>query len=319
MKSKKYHYNPISEFVRRIRSKNIKDVLFRTLFEENKDALLELYNALNNSNYQNPNDIEVVTIKNAIYVTSKNDLAYMLAGVINLYEHQSTINPNMPVRFLTYLAQEYQIIIERSNKSIYHDSLIMLPTPKFVVFYNGDAGLDEMTYLNLSDAYINKNIKPDAELTVQVININANYSEDLKKQCNLLREYSEFVRILKEMKLMYKDIKVAIEETIEYCIHHNILANFLRRNRAQVPGMLLSSFEKEKYDNSVKESGRIEGRTEGLAEGLAKGLAKGLAEGLDRGKASVVVSLYNSGMSVEEISERSGISLDEVKQFIQNP
>ena len=101
---------------------------------------------------------------------------------------------------------------------------------------------------------------------------------------------------------MYKDIKVAIEETIEYCIHHNILANFLRRNRAQVPGMLLSSFEKEKYDNSVKESGRIEGRVEGRAEG----------------RASVVLSLYNSGMSLEEISERSGIPLDEVKQLVQN-
>ena len=105
---------------------------------------------------------------------------------------------------------------------------------------------------------------------------------------------------------MYKDIKVAIEETIEYCIHHNILANFLRRNRAQVPGMLLSSFEKEKYDNSVKESGRIEGRAEGRTEGRAEG------------RASVILSFYNSGMSLEEISERSGIPIEEIRELVQN-
>lgn len=276
----------------RIRSKKVKDVLFRSLFENDKDALLELYNALNNSEYTNPNDIEVVTIKSTLYVTHKNDLAYIVAGVINLYEHQSTINPNMPVRFLIYLGQEYQLLIAQASKSVYGDSLIKLPTPKCVVFYNGDKNLKDTTYLHLSDAYINKKVQPDLNLSVKVININSGYNNELKDKCRTLYEYSEFVRILKENRHMYKDIKLAISETIDYCINHNILAAFLRRNRAEVPGMLLSTFEKDKYDYTLREEGREEGR--------------------DFERMFLIKNALKSNSSPSQISEMLGIPVEEI-------
>ena len=118
--------------------RQIKDRLFRFLFEKDRDALLQLYNALNGTDYQDPSMLQVVTIESAVYVVMKNDLAFILAGVLNLYEHQSTVNPNLPVRFLIYLAQEYQGIIEKAKESLYGSKQITLPTPHCVVFYNGD-------------------------------------------------------------------------------------------------------------------------------------------------------------------------------------
>ncbi len=120
-----------------------KDSFFCDLFGHDRKALLELYNALNDSDYKDPAQIEVVTIENAIYITTKNDVAYLLDGVINLYEHQSTYNPNMPVRFLVYLGQEYQKYLSKAEDDIYGKKLLTLPTPKCVVFYNGSKEMPE--------------------------------------------------------------------------------------------------------------------------------------------------------------------------------
>lgn len=120
--------------------RNVKDKLFRFLFEEDREALLQLYNALNGTDYQDASQLEVVTIESAVYVVMKNDLAFVFSGTLNLYEHQSTYSPNLPVRFLIYLAQEYQMMIERARESLYSTEMIVLPTPKCVVFYNGQKG-----------------------------------------------------------------------------------------------------------------------------------------------------------------------------------
>lgn len=116
---------------------SVKDRLFRFLFENNREALLQLYNALNGTDYTDASMLQVVTIESAVYVVMKNDLAFVFTGTLNLYEHQSTYNPNMPVRFLIYLAEEYQKLVEEAEQSLYGAERIMLPTPQCVVFYNG--------------------------------------------------------------------------------------------------------------------------------------------------------------------------------------
>lgn len=118
--------------------RDVKDRLFRFLFEHDKEALLQLYNALNGTDYSDASELQVVTIDSAVYVTMKNDLAFVLAGTLNLYEHQSTYSPNLSVRFLIYLAEEYQKLIERAEVSLYGPVRIMLPTPQCVVFYIGE-------------------------------------------------------------------------------------------------------------------------------------------------------------------------------------
>ena len=119
----------------------IKDRLFRFLFEKDREALLQLYNALNGTDYQDTSKLEVVTIENAVYVTMKNDIAFMIAGTLNIYEHQSTFSPNMPVRMFIYLAQEYEVLVNQAGRSIYGTSRLMLPTPQCVVLYNGEKDL----------------------------------------------------------------------------------------------------------------------------------------------------------------------------------
>ena len=235
--------------------RQIKDRLFRFLFEKDREALLQLYNALNGTNYNDSSLLQVVTIETAVYVVMKNDLAFIIAGVLNLYEHQSTVNPNMPVRFLIYLAQEYQGVIEKAQESLYGSKQILLPTPHCVVFYNGDREIPEEQVLKLSDAFENKEQKADVELTVKVLNINYGHNSHLMEQCKILEDYAKFVAITRQFASEATDRKAALNDAILYCIQNHILEEFLRKYRMEVLGMLLEEFDVNKYERSLREEG----------------------------------------------------------------
>ena len=241
--------------------RQIKDRLFRFLFEKDREALLQLYNALNGTNYNDSSLLQVVTIESAVYVVMKNDLAFIIAGVLNLYEHQSTVNPNMPVRFLIYLAQEYQGVIEKAQESLYGSKQILLPTPHCVVFYNGDREIPEEQVLKLSDAFENKEQKADVELTVKVLNINYGHNSHLMEQCKILEDYAKFVAITRQFASEATDRKAALNDAILYCIQNHIPEDFLRKYRMEVLGMLLEEFDVNKYERSLREEGREEGET----------------------------------------------------------
>lgn len=243
-----------------------KDVLFRSVFGNDKKALLELYNQLNGSDYTDPHKLEIVTIQDAFFITYKNDVAFMVSGVISLYEHQSTVNPNMPVRFMIYLSEEYQKLIELTKRSLYGETLIPLPTPKFVVFYNGKKTVPDMQELYISDAYVNKDITPDLQLKVTVLNINYGHNKELMDGCKTLDEYAHFVSILRENATHYDDLDIAINTTIDYCIKNDILSNFLKKKKSEVFGMILRDFDKKKYEYTLREEGREEGRMEARTE-----------------------------------------------------
>ena len=287
--------------------RQIKDRLFRFLFEKDRDALLQLYNALNGTEYQDPSMLQVVTIESAVYVVMKNDLAFILAGVLNLYEHQSTVNPNMPVRFLIYLAQEYQGIIEKAKESLYGSRQIMLPTPHCVVFYNGDQEMPEKQTLRLSDAFENKEHKADVELTVKVLNINHGHNVKLMDQCKILEEYARFVDATKQLVAEKDDRKEALESAIEYCIENHILEEFLRKYRSEVLGMLLEEFDVKKYERSLREEGREEGRKIGREEGREEGHKLGREVGREEGRNLTLIrqvhKKYAKNLTVEETSE----------------
>ena len=177
--------------------RNVKDRLFRYLFEKDRDALLELYNALNGTAYRDPSQLEIVTIESAVYVVMKNDLAYILSGTLSMYEHQSTYSPNLPVRFLIYLAQEYQMVIDKAERSLYGTGQISLPTPQCVVFYNGMKEMPEEQTLRLSDAFENKRAEADVELTVRMLNINYGHNKLLMEKCRILEEYSKLAAVMR--------------------------------------------------------------------------------------------------------------------------
>lgn len=250
--------------------RNVKDRLFRFLFEKDKEALLQLYNALNGTNYHDVSELQIVTIENAVYVVMKNDLAFVLAGTLNLYEHQSTYNPNIPVRFLIYLAEEYQKLIERAAVSIYGSTRIKLPTPRCVVFYNGEKDSPEESVLKLSDAFANKERQADVELQVRMLNINYGHNKELMDRCRTLAEYAEFVAVSRQYINEGMKLQEALNAAIDYCLEHGILYETLREHRSEVLGMLLEEFDVDKYERTI----RMEGVELGIQQGIQQGIER---------------------------------------------
>lgn len=251
-------------------NRKYKDRLFCALFGQDREALLQLYNALNGTAYTDSSQLTVVTLDNIIYMKMVNDLAFVIAGVLNLYEHQSTYNPNMPLRFLLYIAEEYDRITHRQNTDIYGEKLVMLPTPQCVVFYNGDKRTADEELLRLSDAFQNKDVPADLELTVHLRNINLGHNRNLMRQCPRLWEYASLVGRIKEDLASGFPIKTAVEEAVSYCLEQGILTDFLRENRSGVLGMLraLTEFDEKKHIRLMKQYAREDGLAEGRAEGM---------------------------------------------------
>ena len=264
MAKKKVLANSWEHFLERLRNsvfrpkRQIKDIVFRLIFGNNKEALLQLYNALNKTKYTDPNALRIVTLDNAIYISMKNDLAFLLVGTINMYEHQSTVNPNMPVRFMIYLAQEYQMLVESASSSLYGNKLIPLPTPQCVVFYNGTEEAPDEYELRLSSAFCNQDVEPAAEVIVRVVNINYGHNLYLMQGCELMSQYAEFVEITREYAILYDDREEAMNAAIDYCIAHGILEDILRKHRSQILGSLLEDFDEKKYARTLREEGREE-------------------------------------------------------------
>ena len=166
-----------------------KDTVFRMLFAD-KENLLSLYNAMNGKSYTNPDDLEIVTLENAIYMEMKNDLAFIIDTRLYLYEHQSTFNPNIPLRDLLYISCEYQKTV--NDRSLYSSRLQKIPAPRFIVFYNGTQEKEDISELRLSDAFEGSR-EADLELKVKMVNINEGHNQELMKQCRILWEYAKYV------------------------------------------------------------------------------------------------------------------------------
>ena len=267
-----------------------KDRLFRLLFgqEEYKCNMLSLYNALNETNYTDVNDLTVTTIDDVIYVGMKNDVLFILADYINLWEQQSSFNPNMPVRGLMYFAKLYNGYIESNNLNIYGRRLIKLPTPKYVVLYNGTDGRPAREKLKLSDAFIIPDDNREFEWTATVININPGKNDELLKACPILNDYMTLINRVNEYRRKGENTERAVDKAVVSCIEDNILKDFLHKNRTEVLEVCITEFNKETYEAGI----RAEGRAEGVEEGMAKGMAKG--------KQSMLEQMLKAGVITPE-------------------
>ena len=247
--------------------RNYKDTMFRMLFRE-KANLLSLYNALNRTSYTDVDNLEITTLENAVYMNYKNDISFVFDFELMLYEHQSTVNPNMPLRDLIYVTEVLQERIK--DKNLYGASLIPLPTPRFVVFYNGTIPQPERQTLKLSDAYVKKQEDSDLELTVTVYNINWGNNHELMEACSLLRDYARFVE---QVRIFAKEMTFpeAVEQAVDYCIQNGILADFLSENRAEAIAMSIFEYNEEQHLRSEREQAYKSGRDEGIREGIKEG------------------------------------------------
>ncbi len=231
-----------------VANRNYKDTVFRKLFSERKN-LLSLYNAINGTAYTDENALEIVTLESAIYMGMKNDLAFIIDTNLFLFEHQSTYNSNIPLRDLFYISGEYQKLVDQ--KSIYSSTLLKLPEPNFIVFYNGTEKKADRWVNCLSDAYEKHIGDPNLELKVITLNINEGYNKDLMKQCKILREYAQYVEKVREYASTM-DLNAAVEKAVDECIHQGILEEFLRANRMEVIAVSIYEYDKEEEEKKLR-------------------------------------------------------------------
>ena len=288
--------------------RNHKDTLFRMIFST-RENLLSLYNAVNHSHYTDASELEIVTLKNAVYMNMKNDQAFLLDMQLNLYEHQSTWNPNMPLRFLMYVAKEYQMLVR--NQTLYASALVKVPTPHFVVFYNGETEQEAETILRLSHSFQQKTDKPELELMVRVLNINLDKKQEVLEACQLLKEYMLLVNKIRRYTDEYKDIYQAVEQAVTECIEENILADFLRKNRAEAIEMCIFEYD----DKREKELIRKAEYAEGMKEGERIGREAGKKEEAER--IFNIYQLFRANYTENQIKEKLGMNVEEVRKILE--
>ncbi len=272
-----------------------KSRLFVMLFEDKKE-LLELYNAVSGKNYQDPELLEINTLDNAIYMSMRNDLSFIIDSRMPLYEHQSSYNPNLPLRFLLYNADVFSGLTKDEN--LYGTKLVKLPTPQFIVFYNGEKELPDRMELKLSDAYTVKEEEVSLELKAVMLNINPGHNEKILEACKTLREYTEYTSRVREYTRTM-DREAAVERAITECIQEGILEEFLKKNRAEAKSVSIYEYDMEKHMRMEREDAREDGIQEGISEKQTEIIQKMLSmKEFSYEKIAEIVNL-----SVEEIRE----------------
>ncbi len=291
--------------------RNQKDTVFRMLFREKKE-LLELYNALNDSAYNSPEDLTICTLENAIYMNFKNDISFLLDSEMNLYEHQGSYNPNMPLRDLVYIAKQLEKYTR--DETIYSSTLVKIPVPRFVVFYNGTDGQPERQILRLSDAFEKETAEPELELKVLMLNINFGHNKELMDKCRTLREYSQYVdRVRKYAKRMR--IEEAVERAVTECTREGILADFLSSQRAEVIAVSIFEYNEEEEMRKIRASEYKNGKEDGIAQGIKQGIEQGIEQGMVETCKELGVSFEQT---VARLKLRLGISEQEAQEKVRH-
>ena len=287
-------------------NKKYKDSVFTRYFSD-KQKLRLLYNALENTNYGEETKVNIITLEDVLFMNQKNDICFTIDNkFILLIEHQSTINNNMPLRCLLYIAREYEKLIDRNI--VYRSTLQKIPTPHCYVFYNGVRNYPKEKILKLSDAFLVPQNPPELELNVKVININYEENHTIVQQCQYLKEYSYFISVVRTYLKKGLKLNDAIVNAVKTCINENVMKKFLEKNASEVVNMLFTEFDMDTAKKIWKEEAREEGRNEGIAEGRNEGkkekqieIAKNLLVMLDVKDINIISKA--TGLSIEEINK----------------
>ena len=236
-----------------------KDRLYKMIFND-KSELLKLYNAINGTHYDDPAMLTITTLDNAIYMTMENDLSFIIDMRLALYEQQSTVNPNLPLRFLMYITDIYSAYTKDMN--IYGSKKVQIPLPSFVIFYNGVKSQPDRTEFLLSELFHPTTDQPALELKAVMLNINKGHNQELMNACHTLRDYSEYVARIRTYSAEMP-LTDAVEKAITECIHENILRDFLLENRVEAKAMSIYEYDEEKTLRMFREDGYEDGERNG--------------------------------------------------------
>lgn len=272
-------------------NKEYKSDVFSMLLQDKKRAM-EIYNAINGTDYDDPELVEMTTLDDKSFsLTVRNDASFILDANLSLYEHQSTYCPNMPLRDLLYFASIIQKRIKAQKRDIYGGRILKIPVPHFVVFYNGKEDAPDQYDLRLSDAFEKETENPEIELVCHVYNINNGKNVPLLSKCQTLREYMYFVDMVRKNNEISGNLEDAIEKAINQCMEENVLRDFLAQHREEVMHVMTLdyTFERrlemqraeaiedgERIGKEIrKEIGKEIGKEEKLSEQIRKKIQKG--------------------------------------------
>ncbi len=299
-------------------NRNHKDRIFCMIFgyEKYKSNLLDLYNALNDTNYTNLDDLEITTMENALFMNMKNDVSCIIANNIALFEHQSTWSPNMPLRGFMYFSDLFNKYVSNYQLKLYGEKLIKLPTPQYYVLYNGRKNIPDRQILKLSDAFIVPPRDGIFEWTATILNINYGHNEKLLSACKPLREYAIFISTIQAYKQNFADKNTAIENAIDDCVAKNILRDFLLERKAEAMHTLLTEYDEEEAMEYFKQCAYENGEKALLISLICKKIAKGksveqIADDLEE-NVSKIQEIYDIAIefgpdyNVEKIMEKLG-------------
>jgi len=291
-----------------------KDSVFSLLFSD-PDLLRELYCALKGVTLPSDIPVTINTLQDVLFMGRINDISFEIGGkLVILIEHQSTINPNMALRLLLYIAKVYDKIIG-DNKKIYTTKPIFLPRPEFFVLYNGVSPYPDEETLRLSEAFestaslgITEKGNPSLELVAKVININQGRNEEIVQRCKTLSGYCAFIEKVREYGKEGYSLEEAIRRAVIYCRDHDILKEFLEKNALEVMTVLLTA------EWNLDDAKQV-WYEEGLEKGLEKGREEGVEEGLEKGREEVARNALAQGLSIEFVQKITGLDMDTIKSL----
>ena len=288
-----------------------KDTLFRHLFgrEENRGNALELYNALAGTSHTDPSMIEFNTIENFVYLGYHNDVSFIIDENMVLLEHQSTYNPNMPLRGLLYFAKLYTKYIDEHELDLYGTTEVSIPTPRFLVLYFGETERPDREVLTLSKLLMSG--PGDIEVTATVLNCNEGRNEAIMSACETLRGYAHLLALVRKNRGSGLDNQEAVDKAIDECISEGVLADYLRKHRAEVRELLFTmeyeeraqEIHKRAIEREAWEKGMREGMRDGREQGLRDGREQGIEQGAKQERERIRQALQEAGIDPAVIGE----------------
>ena len=303
-------------------SKQYKDTLFKFLFgnKKHKKLALMLCNALTGNNFTDTRELKIATLENSVYITIKNDISILLCYDLYMFEQQSTLNKNMPIRLLQYLTEQYNKYLKEWSLNPLHYKQIILPVPHCYIFYNGDSSAPEREELRLSDCF-NKNgniANADLELLVHFYNINAGNNTSLKEQCRPLLEYSQITagikRRIAETKKFDPNFKVtnefageALNAELKLLPEDSLVKEAIMAEREKVITDIFHEYSQREieklHEDDVKDA---------VAEAKAKKDAEFHAK-----MVQIVKDMFQDGVPFNSIVKYSHLPKQEVERIIR--
>ena len=276
-----------------------KDNVFCMLYRDKRN-LLELYNALNNSAYTNVDDLQVTTLNGGSYMKYKNDASFLLCMSLYMFEQQSSKNPNMPLRFLHYVSDVFRELF--SNSMLHRRSMIKIPVPHFVTFYNGlEKWIEDEDEIRLSHMYEIPTDNPELELKVRVININKDVH--ILNKCKTLRDYMTFVNKVRfKMGVEGDDVRIAVTEAMDECIDEDILVDFFEKHREEVVEVSIYDYDEEEVRRVLAEEYAQEYAQKVAKEVSEKAFAEGEQSGRQLNLINQVIKKVKKSKTLETIA-----------------